>query len=339
MRITMVLMSDRNGGLEKHVRELSHQLVAQGESVSVIAPAGFLATLNKSVAQFEVNGKRSRYHPLALWQLWRQIKKANGDVIHAQANKAADMVGKLKPLVTVPIVATLHNMKSKLHAFNAYSHVITVSKQLSQAFSPRKEAHVVYNGIHKPHPKPIDLNQCFNLPSQPVICAVGRLVKAKGFDVLLAAVDGLAVNVIIIGEGDETEALKQQAKQLQAPTAVKFVGYREQVQDIIASSDGLVIASRREGFSYVLNEALACQVKVLSTDVPIANEVLPDTLIVPVNEVSALRAKLTKCLAAPAQWEAQMQAAWGFAAQSLTCLKMAANTAQVYRTLLQKQAN
>lgn len=335
MKITMVMASSQNGGLEKHVRELSCQLVALGYVVAVVAPAQYLKTLSQTVEQYPISDKMSRHNPFALLQLLRQLKRAGGDVIHAQANKAAYMVGLLKPWLNVPLIATLHNVKSHVKAFKAYQDVIAVSGAISKGFEDQTKVHVIYNGIAKPVIKPVDLRKRYDLSNQPVIVAVGRLVEAKGFDLLLKAVDGLAVNLLIIGEGPNRALLTEQIAKLQSPTVVKLLGHCDNVPDLMAASDALVIASRREGFSYVFVEALHCQCRILSTKVPDVDAVLPPELIVPTETVVALREKLNALLADMDGWRAAMVPAWDFAAQQLTCEAMARKTAHVYMQVLQ----
>ncbi len=335
MKVTMVMLSRQNGGLEKHVRELSQQLVLLGYPVAVIAPPAYLGTLSSAVEQYPISDKMSRHNPIAVWQLLRQLKRAGGDVIHAQANKAAYMVGLLKPWLKLPMVATLHNVKSQLKAFKAYAHVIIVSSAIGKGFDDKTNVHVVYNGIAKPAIKPVDLRARYLLSQSPVIIAVGRLVEAKGFDLLLQAVDGLAVNLLIVGEGPNRPQLAEQIAKLQSPTVVKLLGHCDDVPDLMVASDALVISSRREGFSYVFVEALHCQCRILSTSVPDVDAALPPALIVPTESVSALREKLQELLVDMDSWSQAMQPAWTFAAQQLTCEAMAKQTATVYSQVLQ----
>lgn len=335
MKVTMVMVSSQNGGLEKHVRELSQQLVLLGHSVAVIAPPEYLQTLSSDVEQYPISDKLSRHNPVALWQLLRQLRRAGGHVVHAQANKAAYMVGLLKPWLKRPVVATLHNVKSQLNVFKAYTHVITVSSAIGQGFDAQTNVNVIYNGIAKPVIKPLDLRARFDLSAKPVIVAVGRLVEAKGFDLLLKAIDGLAVNLLIIGDGPEREQLVRQGAKVQSPTVVKFLGHCTDVPDLMAASDALVIASRREGFSYVLVEALHSQCRILSTNVPDVGAALPPALIVPTESIPALREKLRALLTDMDGWHQAMQPAWEFAAQQLTCEAMAKQTAGVYQQVLQ----
>ncbi len=335
MKITMVLASDKAGGLEKHVRELSTELVALGHTVTIIAPLVFLETVPDLVEKLPISASASRYNPLALWQLYRHLRQADGDLIHAQANKAAAMVANLKLFLNTPLVATLHNVKKQLNMFKPFAKVITVSAKIGQSLDVNVPATVIYNGIEPQSAQPIDLRQRYQLPSrQPVICAVGRLVTAKGFDVLLEAVDGHAVSLLIIGEGPARARLEQRISTLQAPTVVKLLGFSDEVAQLMASSDAVVIASRREGFSYVFVEALHSRCRLLSTNVPDINQILPPELIVPTESPLALREKLQGLLADLDGWAAQMAPAWTFAEESLTCRAMAQQTVAVYQDVL-----
>ncbi|HYN54726.1 MAG TPA: glycosyltransferase [Methylotenera sp.] len=334
MRVCLVLASANNGGLEKHVRELSNQLVSMGHQVIVIAPNEFLTTLSKEVEAVSLNCNRSRYNPLLLLELLFKLRAAKSDIIHAQANKAVTMVGLLKAVLACPIVATIHNIKSNIRPFLRFKHVISVSKQLAQSFKSHPVS-VIYNGIHQPNFHKVDLRETFSLPAEyPVICAVGRLVEAKGFDLLLEAVNGLPVSLVIVGDGPEQNNLEGKIKNLGSTTCYKLLGYRSDINDLIHSSDGLVISSRREGFSYVFNEALLCGTKVLSTNVPVANEVLSPELIVPINDVDALRSKMMHLLDKAPEWEALMVPARTFAQHHMNIAAMTEKTVTLYQNIL-----
>lgn len=336
-RICIVLASANNGGLEKHVRELSEQLVLMGNHVAVIAPMAFLNTLEPRVERHALAFEKSRYHPLLLWQLRLKIKATQCDIVHAQANKAACMVALLKPFLKCPIVATLHNIKSNVRPFLSFNAVICVSKQLAQSFKNNK-VRVIYNGIHPPTYHAINLKTQFNLPQHlPVICAVGRLVDAKGFDVLLKAVNGLPLSLLIVGDGPLQASLQKQVSQLSPTTFCELLGHRDDATDLMHAADAVVIASRKEGFSYVFNEAALCGTKILSTNVPVANEVLPTELIVPINDAAALATKLAYLLAHPSEWQTLMLPVQAFAQQHLQVTVMAEKTFTLYCEILNAQ--
>jgi glycosyltransferase involved in cell wall biosynthesis len=101
--------------------------------------------------------------------------------------------------------------------------------------------------------------------------AMGRLVRQKGFDVLLAALphvlEGRRVELAIAGAGDEEASLRTAA----AGLPVRFLGPLATptvVADFLRGLDLFVMPSRYEGLPNAVIEALACGVPVVATDVP-----------------------------------------------------------------------
>ena len=334
MKICQVIASYGEGGLEKHVRELTQQLLASGHEVTVLGDRRFLDTLPGQAGVVPVRFDRNRRNPLLWLELLQALRRCRCDVIHAQANKAASLVALLRRWLAVPTVGTLHNMKRDVRAFRKLDHVLTVSRQLARPF-PAGRVSVVYNGIARPRFERVDLRALYGLPAGvPVLCAVGRLVPAKGFDLLLDAVDGLPVSLVIAGDGPERAALEQRIARLSPSAHVRLLGHQDDIPTLMASADAVVIASRREGFSYVFNEALLSDVKIVSTDVPVANEVLPAELIVPVGDAAALRERLASLLGDMQRWDALMEAPRQFAREYMTQEAMGASTVEAYQRLL-----
>lgn len=336
MFICQIIASHGNGGLEKHVRDLSYGLVAEGHRVLVIGDARFTKTLPSGVEHVSINMRLSRHNPWLLFQLYQCLCQYKFDVVHAQANKAASILSRVQWVLKVPTVASVHNIKSHFGVFQRFKHVIGVSEYLAKQVN-HKGAEVIYNGIQTPIFNRVNLYEQYQLPTEkPILCAVGRLVPAKGFDVLLEAADGLDLSLIIVGEGPQRQLLERKVEAMQSNTVVRLIGHDKAPATLMHAADGLVISSRREGFSYVLNEALMCDVNVLSTDVPVANEVLPRGLIVPIDDAGALREKLTLLLQNQREWTAQMQAAQAFAKQEMTVTQMTKNTINHYQGICQK---
>ncbi|MFC0465292.1 glycosyltransferase [Kineococcus gynurae] len=133
--------------------------------------------------------------------------------------------------------------------------------------------------------------------SRPRIVAVGRLARQKGFDVLLDAFArargaGLDAELVVVGEGEEREALEAQAAELGVADRVHLPGHVPDAQTIIAGADLFVLSSRYEGLGLVLLEALAHGVPVIATDCPTGpRHVLDDGRhgeLVPVEDADAL---------------------------------------------------
>ena len=112
-----------------------------------------------------------------------------------------------------------------------------------------------------------------------VICSVGRLSQDKGSFELLEAFDRLAkeredVALLMIGttEGKIPEYLIPITKY----NRVIFTGYTNEVNKYMAACDILAHPSYREGFSMVIQEAMAMQLAIVTTDIPGPSEVIDD---------------------------------------------------------------
>jgi glycosyltransferase involved in cell wall biosynthesis len=130
----------------------------------------------------------------------------------------------------------------------------------------------------------------------PVIVTCGRLTQQKAQDTLLRAFAAerrtMPVRLVILGEGEEREALLSLASQLGVTEDVSLPGVVVDPVTWFAKSDLFVLSSRCEGQSLVLIEALIAGVPIISTDCPSGpHEVLANGRfgeLVPVDDVPAL---------------------------------------------------
>jgi len=155
---------------------------------------------------------------------------------------------------------------------------------------------------------PIDIKELKRRAAEPVHCswctskegplviAVGRLVKLKGFDILIRAFAqlprGINARLIIIGDGEERLALQKLIEQLGLQDRVKLLGFQENPWKYMAYADVFVLSSLTEGLPNVIGEALALGIPVLATDCsPGVREYLEDGkygLLVPPGKSEAL---------------------------------------------------
>ncbi|WP_184474918.1 glycosyltransferase [Rhizorhapis suberifaciens] len=111
----------------------------------------------------------------------------------------------------------------------------------------------------------------------PVIVAMGRISRQKGFDVLIRALAHISPEVrprlIIIGEGSKAETAKLHvlAQTCNIAEDVDFLGYLPNPFAAMSRADLFVCASRWEGASNALNEALVCGLPIVATDCPTGN--------------------------------------------------------------------
>ncbi|HEV2363918.1 MAG TPA: glycosyltransferase [Caulobacteraceae bacterium] len=105
---------------------------------------------------------------------------------------------------------------------------------------------------------------------RPFVVAAGRLVRQKGFDVLISAFAGApaaaGLDLVILGQGPLEAALRAQAAALGLADRVHFPGFQVNPWAWFARARLFVLASRWEGFGNVVAEALACGAPALVTD-------------------------------------------------------------------------
>jgi len=334
--ICLVLAGDEEGGLEKHFVELSN-MVAKKHTVYVVAHKKYGSRFDRNIRFHALDLSKGRKNPLTLYKLRNLIRKIQPDIVHAHANKAVSMIASIRPLLphTIKTIATLHSTKRKLASFEKYDHVIGVSHEvLKKLQTPRKS--VVYNGIALP-PKEKDskfLAANFGIVDKFVICAIGRLETVKNFSMLIRAIEKLDVMLLIVGEGTEEKRLKKVAKNLSLHHRVIFTGHRNDVLDILLNSNLCAITSEREGFSYIMAEALLIETPIVTTDVADMNKILPQEFVVAVNDEDALRKTLQKTIAHYDTALEYFQDSFNFAKENFTLEKMVENTLNVYEKVL-----
>jgi glycosyltransferase involved in cell wall biosynthesis len=104
---------------------------------------------------------------------------------------------------------------------------------------------------------------------RPLLISAGRLVEAKGYDLLveaagLLAARGVEFDLHILGEGPLEGALRQRIRDRGLGRQIVLDGYRPDLAAAFAAADLFVLASRREGFGNVIVEAMAAGLPVLA---------------------------------------------------------------------------
>jgi glycosyltransferase involved in cell wall biosynthesis len=143
-------------------------------------------------------------------------------------------------------------------------------------------------------------------PSAPLLLAAARHEHQKGLDVLLAAFPAVAeaapgARLAVAGrDGNQTPRLRAAAERSGLGGAVRFLGARGDVAELLCAADVFVVPSRWEGFGGVLLEAMALEAPIVASDLPAVREVVgADALLVPPDRPDALAAAVTAALADP----------------------------------------
>jgi glycosyltransferase involved in cell wall biosynthesis len=144
-------------------------------------------------------------------------------------------------------------------------------------------------------------------PEMPVIVSVGRLVKAKNYELLIRAFARLRAEqpcrLVICGEGRQRRRLARLASRLGVAGDLDLVGHLPNPFPLMAQADLFVVSSLFEGANNALMEAVTLGTPCVSTDCPSGpREILEEGALgplVPVNDTRALAAAMAATLRAP----------------------------------------
>jgi glycosyltransferase involved in cell wall biosynthesis len=106
----------------------------------------------------------------------------------------------------------------------------------------------------------------------PIIATVARLHVQKGVIYFLEAIPFLlkffpSATFLVIGDGPERAGLERTARDLNILHSLRFLGNRDDINDLLSIVDVFVLASLWEGLPLSLLEAMRAGVPIVATDV------------------------------------------------------------------------
>lgn len=137
-----------------------------------------------------------------------------------------------------------------------------------------------------------------------LLLTVGRLTIQKGHTVLLDAISKLKTvetNILFAfaGDGPQLNDLQNKAEMLGVTDRVRFLGVRNDINELLLAADVFVQPSLWEGLSLALLEALLAGLPVIATRVEGVIDVVEErssALLVPPNNAQALAAAIERLL-------------------------------------------
>lgn len=154
--------------------------------------------------------------------------------------------------------------------------LITINKEdykRAKNFKAKEVKYVPGIGIDTKKIKDIKKNRKilneFNIKDEVVLVSVGELSNRKNHKVILKALEKVKGNFkyIICGQGAKKEELIKLSKELNLQEKVEFLGYRQDVKEILKASDIFCFPSKQEGLPVALMEAMASGLPVICSDI------------------------------------------------------------------------
>jgi glycosyltransferase involved in cell wall biosynthesis len=182
------------------------------------------------------------------------------------------------------------------------------------------------------------------LPPGPIVGFVGRLSRLKDVSTLLRAFASLATTapavLVIVGGGEEREALESEARALEIAGRTHFLGERDDTTSAYRAFDVLVLPSLVEASPLVVLEAMAAGTPVIATRVGAIPDVLDNGRcghIVPTGNASVLAERMAEVLADPAAQQRIRSAAAARVAEHYSLDAMTDQYVELYRNLARTQ--
>jgi len=196
---------------------------------------------------------------------------------------------------------------------------IVVQAELHRDYVVRKEGmraekvEVIYNGVDLKQFKygadKKSFKEILNIPDKaPVVGIVARLSCEKGHEVFLKAAKKIneqipSAHFIIVGDGEESEMLKQMASDFMIQSKTHFVGAVTNIPEIVPLFDVAVLCSiAKETFSNAILEYMALSKPVVATDLGSISEQVIDGetgFLVSPGDYNALAGRIMKLLNDP----------------------------------------
>ncbi len=255
-------------------------------------------------------------------QIKQLIRKTKPDILHAHYVGDTGLWGALSgfhPLVVSawgsdilldPKRSPFHKSLIK-YTLKKADLVICDSETLRKGIlelgtSPNK-INIVYDGIDtkkfNPRQKNEGLKSRLGISGAPSIICIRNLKPVYNVEMLIKAIPVILKQVpearfIIGGDGEQGEYLQDLANSLEVSHAISFLGWipHHELPEYLASSDVYVSTSISDSTSLSLQEAMACELAPVVTDLPANREWVThgeNGFIVPVGDYEALASKVS----------------------------------------------
>lgn len=328
VRVTVLVSTLVVGGAEQLLLDLLRCLDRDRVAVSLVFlrdPGPIGREVMALGLPAEHNVLRSRFDLTAPWRLASILKRQRTDVLLILNHFNALGYGvPAARLARVPAVVNWHHETKRRYPFHVLAmllrrllhlgvdRVVAVARGhkdyvVDAEGVPARKVTVIYNAVDVTGAcaclSPDDARRALDLPpGTPTVAIVAALRPDKAHEIFLQAAKRVLANhpdarFLIAGDGPRREELETLASSLGIADAVRFLGFRRDIPNILAASDVVALSSYpwQETFSVAMLEAMAAGIPVVVTNVGFLDEIVRDGengFLVPPGDAPALAAKI-----------------------------------------------
>ncbi|MBT3604753.1 MAG: glycosyltransferase family 4 protein [Candidatus Latescibacteria bacterium] len=333
--------------------------------------------IDSGLPLIQVPSMRRSPHPLrdfeALRHLIRIMQKGNYDIVHTHTSKAgflgrvAAKYCKISTVIHSPhgtilegyfssLITQVYVYLERITAPIAKCIICLTTREIDQYLDAkigRREQYThIFNGIDIGAFSTVtqtrqDVRQSLGISPESVVCiTVGRLVPVKGQSDLIDALPMVLekhpdTHLLIVGEGELRDPLVQQTQHLNLENHVHFLGWRNDIPNLLGASDIFALPSLNEGLGLVLIEAMAQHLPNIATLVGGVAEVVlqgETGLLVPAQSASKMAEALKDLIANPTKRKEMGEAGYQRALEHFSIQSTVAKTSDIYRQLIGEKA-
>jgi glycosyltransferase involved in cell wall biosynthesis len=259
-------------------------------------------------------------------ELRRLVKAFKIDIFHLHFTVPVIIIILLKMLNrNLKIIVHYHNLFSGLKPISFKNNLIylvkaflynifvdricgcsrAVCEDLVNFRMNRKKCLYIDNGIAFSRlDKPCeDGKKLYKLTKKNVLMIYGTFFYTKGVDIAILSIRDIIdkYNIVLMIICQNRDFVVSQIKKTlgSVPDWILVLPSQENIAFYFKMSDVFLSPSREEGFSYALLESIYCGTLTIRSDLPGMDRGLPDELVVPVNNIPALREKIEFALNTP----------------------------------------
>ncbi|MFC0402713.1 glycosyltransferase family 4 protein [Paraburkholderia rhizosphaerae] len=271
------------------------------------------------------------------------------DVLNTHSGHDCLVAGFAARMARTPLIVRTRHLALPVTSLATYRwiphHVIAVSayvnRYLVSAGVPCERISTIYDGVPQPAAdEPATLRAELGLSADATIgCMVAMMRDKKGHDDLIDAVRPLlfsrpTLHFVMAGDGPEFARIKGRVGSLGLTHRIHLLGLRNDVPNVLRSSDFFVLPTHQEALGQSFIEAMMRGLPVIGTRVDGVPELIEDDvngLLVPARDCHALRASIVRLLDDPSLRTRLAAQAARIGERGLTVEHMADETIACYR--------
>ncbi len=297
------------GGVPLFIRRVSEGLDGDFSFDIVCPPSSELSAQPPSGARIHTVDMARQPHPvrdlIAAFGVRRAFRSANYHAVHLHSSKAGIIGSLAKPWIDSPMIYTPHGLRSFAYPDNSplksiarvvekwicrsVGNVVAVSIEEASEIvisdiAPSAKVTVIENGVDLE-----DMSAAATISRTDIgvprdaylVGTVGRLQAQKDPLLFVQAASTIAHRIpgahfVMVGDGPLESVVREQIAGKNLADRFHLLGWRADATDILKLFDVFVLTSKYEGMPFVLLEAAAAGLPLVSTNVAGAQSLIDD---------------------------------------------------------------